>query len=514
MTSPSFGDGLWQPPGGVVLPRYETPVDQAAIQAGDGPQVLEFARAFGRIHKDSIGGKVGEHIHWLPWEVRVIERIYARDPQTGRRLHRRYMLGVARKNGKTALLAVLALYGLLLEADGAEVFSCAAEREQAKLVFNAAKRMVEMEPELSAILKVYRDAIEFPETGSVYKALSAEAFTKEGLSPTFVAFDELHALPDRSLYDVMSLAMGARRDPLMVIVTTAGVMVDRFGQPTVCNQLYEYGKRVASREIEDKTFGMSWYQPDNLEADPADHKARLQANPSLGVVLDPDDLDSALPPATPENEYRTKRLNCWVTGAQSWLPFGVWPKCAKPERKVSQTEEVVLAFDGSWTNDSTALVGCTVEGKHIFKVRAWERPPEAQAWVVPEGEVQEAVRKALADYNVVELVCDPSYWRKQMQDWADDLDAPVVEFPPHMVSLMTPATREFYTAAIQGNLSHDGDPGLARHIGNAVIKEDMRGARIVKQAQGLKIDLAVAAVMAHSRALTFDEGVGVEFIPV
>jgi phage terminase large subunit-like protein len=514
MSTPIMSGGLWQPAGGLVLPKFETPVPPEAIEAGDGQHVLDFAAAYGRIHKDSIGGKVGQPIHWLPWQVRVIRRVYARDPETGRRLHRRYMLAVARKNGKTAMLAVLALYGLLMEAEGAEVYSCAAEREQAKLVFTAARRMVEMDPELREVIRIYRDVLEFKATGSIYKALSAEAFTKEGLSPSMVAFDELHALPDRDLYDVMSLAMGARVDPLMVIVTTAGVMLDRFGQPTVCNQLYNYGRKVAAGEIEDPTFGMSWYQPDDVEADFRDHKARLQANPSLGVVLDPADLDSAMPPATPENEYRTKRLNCWVTGSQSWLPFGAWKAVADPDRKVSPKEQVVLAFDGSWTNDSTALIGCTVEGKHIFKVAAWERPPEAQAWVVPEDEVRAQVAKALGDYNVVELVCDPSYWRKQIVGWEEELDAPVVEFPPHMVGLMTPATREFYTAVIQKKLTHDGDPGLARHIDNAVIKEDMRGARIVKQAKGLKIDMAVAAVMAHSRALTFDEGVGVEFIPL
>jgi phage terminase large subunit-like protein len=513
MTTPLMSQGLWQPAGGLVLPKYETPVSPEAIAAGDGQHVRDFASAFGRIHKDTIGGKTGQHINWLPWELRVIDRLYARDPETGRRLHRRYMLGVARKNGKTALLAVLALYGLLMEAEGAEVYSCAAEREQAKLVFNAAKRMVEMDPELREVIKVYRDVLEFKATGSIYKALSAEAFTKEGLSPSMVAFDELHALPDRELYDVMSLGMGARVDPLMVIVTTAGVMVDRYGQPTVCNGLYQYGKQVAAGEIEDPTFGMSWYAPDDPDADPRDHKARLQANPSLGVVLDPADMDSAMPPATPENEYRTKRLNLWVTGAQSWLPFGVWKKAADPDRIISPEEQVVLAFDGSWTNDSTAIIGCTVEGKHLFKVAAWERPPEAQAWVVPEGEVSAALFDAIGKYNVVEVVCDPSYWRKQIGEW-EDRDAPVVEFPPHQVSLMTPATREFYTAAIQGNLTHDGDPGLARHIDNAVIKEDMRGARIVKQAKGLKIDMAVAAVMAHNRALTFDEGVGIEFIPL
>lgn len=496
---------------GLVLPKYESPIPEAAIAAGDGERVLTFAAAYGRIHKDSIGGKTGDNIRWLPWQVRLIQRIYARDPKTGRRLARRYLLGVARKNGKTALVAVLALYGLLLEADGAEVYSCAADREQAKLAFSAAKRMVEMDPELARIVKPYRDVLEFPQTGSIYKALSAEAFTKEGLSPTTVIFDELHAQPDRELYDVMSLALGARQDPLMVLITTAGVMVDRFGQPTICKQLYEYGKQVASGEVNDPTFGFSWYEPEDTDAELSDPTARLQANPSLGSVLDPADLDSALPPQTPTNEYRTKRLNCWVTGHQAWLPHGAWSAVAAPDKELAENERVVLAFDGSWTNDSTAIVGIGIESKHIFVVDVWERPPESAAWVVPSDEVEESLFAALDKYNVVEVACDPAYWREHLRRWAD-ADAPIVEWPTSSPRYITPATREFYTAVIEKRLSHDGDPRLSRHVANAVIKEDFRGARIVKQTHGLKIDLAVAALMAHSRALTFDEGEELVFV--
>jgi phage terminase large subunit-like protein len=495
---------------GLVLPRYESPISDAAIEAGDGQRVIEFADAYGRIHKDSIGGKTGEHIHWLPWQVRLIFRIYARDPETGKRLARRYLVGVARKNGKTALAAVLALYMLLLEGDGAEVYSCAADREQAKLAFGAAKRMVELDPELSEIVKPYRDALEFTQSGSVYKALSAEAFTKEGLSPSGVIFDELHAQPTRELYDVMSLGMGAREDPLMVAITTAGVMADRYGNPTICKSLYEYGKQVASGEVVDPSFGFTWYEPLDTDADPSDPDARLQANPSLGTVLDPADLDSALPPQTPENEYRTKRLNCWVSGHQAWLPHGTWA-AREAEKAIEPDEQVVLAFDGSWTNDSTAIVGIGVESKHIFVVDAWERPPEAQAWVVPSDEVERSLFDALDTYNVVEVACDPAYWREHLQQWAES-GAPIVEWPP-TATRMTPATREFYTAVIEDRLTHDGDPRLARHVANAVLKTDWKGSRIVKQQYGQKIDLAVAAVMAHSRALTYEDSGSAEFVP-
>ncbi len=406
------------------------------------------------------------------------------------------MLGMARKNGKTGMAAAIALYGLLAEGEGAEVYSCAADRDQAKLVFTAAKRMVEMDADLKPQVKLYRDVIECPDTGSIYRALSSEAYTKEGLSPTLVIMDELHALPDRDLYDVMSLAMGARRDPLMLIVTTAGVRVDRFGQDTIAYQLYQLGKRIATGEVIDPTYYMAWWESAE-GSPPEDEDAWRDANPGLGDILDPADMRSALPPATPQNEYLTKRHNRWVTSSRSWLPFGAWDACARP-RVVSPDEPVVLGFDGSWTNDSTALVGCTVNDPHLFVVNVWERPIGAATWVVPSHEVDAAVEQAMGTYNVVEAACDPAYWREQQTRWRDR-GWPIVDFP-NTVPRMVTACREFYTAVVEKRLTQSGDQSLARHINNATIKEDQAGARIVKLARGQKVDLAVASVMAFDRA--------------
>ncbi|MBX3031923.1 MAG: terminase large subunit [Chloroflexi bacterium] len=493
----------------MTLPRWETPVPAQAVTAGDGETVAEFVSAYGSITKDSLAGKSGAPLVLRPWQTHVLGRIFARDPETGRRRHRRAMVGVARKNGKTEWAAAIALYGLLAEGNGAEVYSCAADRKQAKLVHTAARRMVEASSELRGQCRLYVDAIEVPATGSVYRALSSEAFTKEGLSPTLVVYDELHAAPDRELYDVMSLAMGARVDPLMLIVTTAGVRVDRFGQDTIAHQLYQLGKRIATGEHVDPTYYMAWWESEEHRS-PSDEEAWAQANPSLGDILDPADMRSALPPATPENEYLTKRHNRWVVSAKSWLPHGAWDAC-KADREVRPDEPVILGFDGSWTNDSTALVGCTVTDPHIFVIKAWERPLDAASWVVPSDEVEAALRDAIASYRVLEVACDPHYWRAQLVQWAEQ-GWPVVEWPTNNVSRMVPACREFYTAVVEKRLTHSDDPALARHIANAVIKEDTAGARIVKQARGQKIDLAVASVIAYDRAHVREAAPVVTFI--
>jgi phage terminase large subunit-like protein len=192
-------------------------------------------------------------------------------------------------------------------------------------------------------------------------------------------------------------------------------------------------------------------------------------------------------------------LDQWVVSATSWLPHGAWEGCADPERVIQPGEKVVLGFDGAWTNDSTALVGCTVSDHHLFVIAVWERPLEAASWVVPSGEVEQALLEAVGTYDVTEVACDPHYWREQLLRW-DDLGLPVTEWPTNVVSRMVPACRELHTAVVERRLSHDGDPRLARHVANATVKTDQAGARIVKSARGQRIDLAVAAVIAYDRA--------------
>jgi phage terminase large subunit-like protein len=162
-----------------------------------------------------------------------------------------------------------------------EVYSCAGDRDQARIVFGTAKRMVELEPVLSEMTKLYRDAIEVPATGSVYKVLSAEAYTKEGLNPTLVLFDEVHVQPNRELWDVMALAMGARPEPMLIGITTAGVRFDSTGADSLCYGLYEYGKRVCQGEVADSSFFMSWWESTDPTADHRDPDTWRQANPGL-----------------------------------------------------------------------------------------------------------------------------------------------------------------------------------------------------------------------------------------
>jgi len=162
---------------------------------------------------------------------------------------------------------------------------------------------------------------------------------------------------------------------------------------------------------------------------------------------------------------------------------------------------VVLGFDGSWTRDSTAIVGATVEEHpYLFQVAAWERPANDPHWRVDSGAVDAAMAAAVDRYDVREIACDPHEWRAQLQSW-EERGWPVVEWP-NVLARTVPAWKEFYAAVMEHRLSHDGDPAMARHVGNAVLKVDQRGARPTKEhgASGRKIDRLVAGMIAHDAA--------------
>jgi phage terminase large subunit-like protein len=490
-------------------PRWLTHVPAGDLERGGGERAAGFIEAMCRITKDSVAGPSGQEIVLRPWQRQTLAHLLARRPDRRYR-HRTALVGVARKNGKSALGAGLGLYGLVMGPDGGEVYSCAGDREQARIVFGTAKRMVELEPELADICKTYRDAIEIPSTGSVYKVLSAEAYTKEGLNPTLVVFDEVHVQPNRELWDVMALAMGARPEPLMVGITTAGVRFDSSGGDSLCYGLYEHGKRVCSGEVADPSFFMAWWEPSDPTADHRDPTTWREANPGYGDIVAAEDFAAAVL-RTPENEYRTKRCNQWVTSTETFLPAGVWESCTDAARVIPDGMPVIMGFDGSRSGDATAISVVSLEPvPHIDVVGLWEKPRDAHDWEVPRTEVKDTIRDACKRWDVKGIAWDEYLWL----DAADELETeglPIIRFP-QVAQRMSPATQRFYEMAVDKALTHSGDAGLARHVGNAVLKVDSRGWRIYKEHKSSprKIDLAVATVMAVWLAANLEDEPEVE----
>jgi len=483
-------------------PKWLTPIPEEQLARGRVEEpVADFVEAFGRITKDSVAGRAGSPLVLRDWQKLLLEHLFAWDEEGLR--NRISLVGMPRKNGKSALGAALGLYSLILGPKGAEVYSVAAEKEQARIVFQDARRTIEASAELSAITKLYRDAIELPKFNSVYRVLSAESVTKEGLSPTTVIFDELHAQPDRELFDVFSLAMGARgKLATMIAITTAGVRSDRHGKDSIAFNLYQYGQKVARGEESDDTFFMAWWESEG------DHRLREtwdEANPGFGDLNAESDFESAIK-RTPEAEFRIKRCNQWVSSVETWLPAGSWDECAG-EVTLTSDDEIVLGFDGSYNGDASVIVGAVVpkvEGDRVkvFLVKAWEKDLEHDPddWRVDISEVEQTVMEFCQKHTVREIACDPFRWQRSMEV-LENKGLPVVSFP-QSPQRMIKACARFYDAVAENKIVHDGDPLLARHIGNTAVKLTPAGPHIKKENPNSprKIDAAVAAILAHDRA--------------
>jgi hypothetical protein len=351
-------------------------------------------------------------------------------PGTRQRQYWTYLLLVPRKNSKSLLGAGLAIDGILDEP-GAEVYSCAADKDQAKLIFGEVRAAVEMSPELDAkkggLLKVYRDAIEYPATGAVYRALSSDAFTKEGLNPSRVLFDELHAQPTDELWNVMNQGSDTRAQPLIIAIRRSG----SGRRPTARTRSATSSTSTPSRSSPARST-TPVRRPDLRDQRPGPGlqlpgpPVWEQANPAYGDFLDPEKM-AAVTRKISEPDFKTKRLNIWVTQAKVWLPDGVWEKCEDASQEIPDGVEVCLGFDGSFNNDSTALVvarpgeelvfdpadpehadldederdrlaaelNAGLRLPHLDVVQAWERPKDAPPdWAVPILEVEAAIRAA------------------------------------------------------------------------------------------------------------------------
>lgn len=481
-------------------PKWITPVSDEALKKSRGKSASRFINAMCIQTKDTVAGRAGDPIVLRDWQEELLNYVFAVD-ENKKLKHRLALVGMARKNGKSAISSGIALWGLFMGENGGEIYSCAADRDQARIVFGDAKKMIESNPELSSQVKLYRDAIEVPSTGSIYRVLSSEAFTKEGLSPSLVIYDELHAAPNRELFDVMQLGMGARRQPLLLAITTAGVKSDSTGLDSTAYSLYQYGQKVARGEIKDSTFFMAWWEAP-IDSNHRDPKTWALANPAFGDLNSVEDFESAVK-RTPESEFRTKRTNAWVSSQNAWLPNGSWENCADDIKSISPDQEIIIGFDGSFSGDASVIVGVSVEDTpHVFLIKAWEKQPtDTDDWRVDIAEVEATIIEACKNYKVREVACDPFRWQRSMQV-LQEMGIPIVEWPSTSALRMVPACSKFYDAVAEQKLTHDNNPLLARHLSNAVVKIDRIGPRIVKEHKGSprKIDAAVASIIAFDRA--------------
>lgn len=459
------------------------PLDLSMLPAKrDYRRIAAFALEFLRVPKGT--GAL------QPFKLRKFQKDICKEmyPPTGKR-PRQGLVSMPRGNGKSGLAAVLALYGLYADdIQGASVLIVASDERQARIVFNGAKRMIELNEELLERTQIYQDRIYFPETDSELRPMPAEPSALQGYDPTLMIVDELHVVTE-TVWEAVSLAAGKRPESLTLAISTPADSAE-----SVMWRLVEYGRN----NPDDKSFRLVEYgAPDGCALD--DRAAWKIANPALGDFLHEDALEATLK-TTREAPFRRYRLGQWVGRANSWLPWGEWEKLADTDRMIEDGETVQLAFDGSASGDSTALVGCTLDG-YLFTVAIWQAPEDNQRWRVPRGEVTAMIETCMDKWNVIELAADPWGWRSELEEWSKRYPQ-VLEWNTAHAGRMAPATDRMYAAVSTGELSHDGDPQLAEHVANCVPKSTPMGDLVHKDKKNSnrKIDAAIASIVAYDRA--------------
>lgn len=489
-------------------------LSSAAVRRGD--HVADWVERFCSHVK---GEQAGRPLRLEAWQRRWVQEVFGPQSRDGRRKVRTALLGVPRKAGKSTLSAALALYGLFADGEpGAEVYAVAGDRDQARNVFDAARMMVRANPTMAAHAKVARNWIEVPKTNSLFRVLSADGRRQHGLNPHLVVFDELHVQPTPELWEAMTSGMGARSQPLTVAITTAG-----FDRTSICYELYDYGRRVESGQVDDPAWHFRWYGAAD-EDDWTDPKVWENAHPGLGVSVRSEFLDNefrqAVEQPSRQNTFRRLYLNQWTSADVRWLDLGLWDENAGLTVRDDELagRECFGGLDLASTSDFAALVwvfpgedGMQVLPRFWLPQAAVEKRSAMrhmlQAWqrdgylTVTEGDVidYEAVLaqfdRDAQKFDVREVAFDP--WNATQLS-LQLADGGLTVWPIRQtIPALTGPSKELERLLGERRLRHGGHPVLRWMADNVTVTSDSNGnIKPDKKKSTEKIDGIVALVMA------------------
>ena len=476
------------------------------------------------------GTWAGKPFELIDWQERIIRDLFGILKPNGYRQFNTAYIEIPKKNGKSELAAAVAL--LLCCGDGeerAEVYGCAADRQQAAIVFDVAADMVRMCPALNKRVKILtsQKRIVYTPTNSFYQVLSAEAYSKHGFNIHGVVFDELHTQPNRKLFDVMTKGSGdARMQPLYFLITTAGTDTN-----SICYEQHQKAKDILEGRKIDKTFYPVIYGAAD-DADWTSPEVWKSSNPSLGETIGMDKVEAACESAKQnpgeENAFRQLRLNQWVKQTVRWMPMHRWDAC-KVDFDESFLEGRVCygGLDLSSTTDITAFVLVfppTAEDDHYYilpyfwlpeetldlRVRRdhvpydlWERQGyllTTEGNVVHYGFIENFIEELGTRFNIREIAFD-RWGAVQMSQNLEGLGFTLVQFGQGYRD-MSPPTKELMKLTLEQKIAHNGHPVLRWNMDNIFIKRDPAGnIKPDKEKSTEKIDGTVATIMALDRAI-------------
>ena len=475
------------------------------------------------------GEWAGQRFDLAEWQiVDVLQPLFGWMRADGTRRFRTAYLEIPRKNGKSSLAAGLGLY--LVSSDGepgAEVYSTATKRDQAKIVWGDAEQMVRMSPQLKRHMQTFRNNINVPESGSKFEPLGADSNRMDGLNPHANITDELHAHRDRRVWDVMVTAMGARRQPLSIAITTAGV----YQPQSIGWEQHNHAVQVLEGTVEDDEF-FAYIAAADPDDDWTDPQVWAKANPNLGISVKQDFLAAQCEKAKASTAFRNTflrlHLNRWTAQVERWLEMDGWTACgteSDPDDLVGL--QCFGGLDLASTTDIAALVLAfpDVDGTMDVLCRFWvpeERivdrarrdrvPYDAWAedgWITPtEGNVidYDVIRRDVKDlgerYNIESIGFDP--WNAtQIATQLTDDGLQMVPTRQGYASLSGPS-KDLEGLVISHKLAHANNPVLRWMASNVAVEDDAAGnIKPSKKKSTERIDGIVALVMAIDRATRY-----------
>ena len=492
--------------------------------------LADYAVSFIECLTHTKGTWAGKPFKLLDWQEQIIRDLFGVVKPNGYRQFNTAYIEIPKKMGKSELAAAVAL--LLCCGDNeerAEVYGCAADRQQATIVFDVAADMVRMCPALNRRVKILasQKRIIFLPTNSFYQVLSAEAYSKHGFNIHGVVFDELHTQPNRKLFDVMTKGSGdARMQPLYFLITTAGTDTH-----SICYETHQKAVDILEGRKIDPTFYPVIYGAKDSD-DWTDPKVWKKANPSLGVTVQMEKVKAAFESARQnpgeENAFRQLRLNQWVKQSIRWMPMEKWDACGFQVNEEELEGRVCYGgLDLSSTTDLTAfsLVFPPLDESDKFRILPYFWVPEEtlslrvkrdhvpyDVWekqgfikttegnVVHYGFIEKFIETLGERFNIREIVFD-RWGAVQMVQNLENMGFTVVPFGQGFKD-MSPPTKELMKLVLEQKIAHSGHPVLRWNMDNIFIRTDPAGnIKADKEKSTEKIDGAIATIMALDRAI-------------
>ena len=481
----------------------------------------------------------GKWFELLPWQHQFVSDVYGTLNDSGRRKYQYCYLEIPKKNGKSELGAAIALYHTYADHEQyGEIYSCAADRQNASQVFDVAVAMIDQSPALKKRTKLNLSQHKLTDriSNSVYRAISAEAYSKHGLNVSCCIFDELHAQPNRDLWDVMTTFAGdAREQPLWYIITTAGDDPDR---KSIGWEIHEKAQKIIDGTLVDpRWYCRIWGVPHDYDGDIYDENLWFEVNPSLGVTIEIEKVRQAAISArnneAEERAFRWLRLNQWIALKRiGWLPLTLWDSTEKHYSPAELLgERCYIGLDLSSTTDITSAVKLFPPSeKHkewIFTTDAWI--PEANIkersikdhvdydkWVlsrhleatpgnvVDYGMVANQLIGYTQRYNVQHFFGDPWQLEYLKQLLPDTVQAKFIEIPQTMAG-MSCGMKELERMMLAKEIRHPRNPMARWAFGNVRVAIDGNGnQKPMKNKSIEKIDPTVALINAMSGAIKME----------